>query len=125
MILYVNDRNEIKDVHSTNDTSLKEVFVHDEENPFKDWSIAKICCYRVDVHEGFVRMFTPYVNSLIIEHLDRLGEQNKENAEGVEINSGGLFDVADVVDQNNTAIFELADFIADLMARVETLEGGE
>ena len=124
MIIFVNDRNEIKDVHSTNDKTLTEVFIHDEENPFKNWSIAKICCYRVDVREGFVRMFTPYVNSLIIEHLDRLGEQNEENADGVEINSGGLFDVADVVDQNNTAIFELADFIADLMARVEALEGG-
>ena len=124
MILYVNDRNEIKDVHSTNDKTLTEVFIHDEENPFKNWSVAKICCYRVNVREGVVCMATPYVNSLIIEHLDRLGEQNEENADGVEINSGGLFDVADVVDQNNTAIFELADFIADLMARVETLEGG-
>ena len=83
MILYVNDRNEIKDVHSTNDTTLKEVVIHDEENPFKDWSIAKICCYRVDVREGVVRMFTPYVNSLIIEHLDRLGEQNGQTEETV------------------------------------------
>lgn len=83
MILYVNDRNEIKDVHSTNDTSLKEVFIKDEENPFKDWSIAKICCYRVDVREGVVCMKTPYVNSLIIEHLDRLGEQNGQTEETV------------------------------------------
>ena len=83
MILYVNDRNEIKDVHSTKDTSLKEVFIHDEENPFKDWSIAKICCYRVDVREGVVTMMTPYVNTLIIEHLDRLGEQNGQTEETV------------------------------------------
>ena len=83
MIIFVNDRNEIKDVHSTKDTSLKEVFIKDEENPFKDWSIAKICCYRVDVREGVVRMFTPYVNSLIIEHLDRLGEQNGQTEETV------------------------------------------
>ena len=83
MILYVNDRNEIKDVHSTNDTSLNEIFINDEENPFKDWSIAKICCYRVDVREGVVCMFTPYVNSLIIEHLDRLGEQNGQTEESV------------------------------------------
>ena len=83
MIIFVNDRNEIKDVHSTKDTSLKEVVIHDEENPFKDWSIAKICCYRVDVREGVVCMMTPYVNSLIIEHLDRLGEQNGQTAETV------------------------------------------
>ena len=83
MIIFVNDRNEIKDVHSTNDTSLKEVFINDEENPFKDWSIAKICCYRVDVREGIVCMITPYVNTLIIEHLDRLGEQNGQTEETV------------------------------------------
>ena len=83
MILYVNDRNEIKDVHSTKDTTLTEIIINDEENPFKDWSIAKICCYRVDVREGVVRMFTPYVNSLIIEHLDRLGEQNGQTDETV------------------------------------------
>lgn len=83
MIIFVNDRNEIKDVHSTNDTTLKEVVIHDEENPFKDWSIAKICCYRVDVREGVVCMMTPYVNSLIIEHLDRLGSQNGQTEESV------------------------------------------
>ena len=83
MIIFVNDRNEIKDVHSTNDTSLKEVFINDEGNPFENWSIAKICCYRVDVREGVVCMFTPYVNSLIIEHLDRLGEQNGQTEETV------------------------------------------
>ena len=83
MIIFVNDRNEIKDVHSTNDKTLTEVFIHDEENPFKDWSIAKICCYRVDVREGVVCMMTPYVNSLIIEHLDRLGEQNGQTEETV------------------------------------------
>ena len=83
MILYVNDKNEIKDVHSTKDNTLTEVVINDEYNPFKNWSIAKICCYRVDVREGVVCMFTPYVNSLIIEHLDRLGEQNGQTEETV------------------------------------------
>ena len=83
MKVYVNDRNEIKDVHNTKDTTLTEVIINDEVNPFKDWSIAKICCYRVDVREGNVCMFTPYVNSLIIEHLDRLGAQNGQTEETV------------------------------------------
>jgi hypothetical protein len=73
MKVYVNDRNEIKDVHNTTDSSLLEVVINDETNPFADWSIAKICCYRVDVREGVVCMFTPYVNTLIIEQLDKLG----------------------------------------------------
>ena len=83
MKVFVNDRNEIKDVHSTKDNALTEIFINDDENPFKNWSIAKICCYRVDVREGVVCMFTPYVNSLIIEHLDRLGEQNGQTEETV------------------------------------------
>ena len=83
MKVFVNDRNEIKDVHSTKDNTLTEIVINDERNPFKNWSIAKICCYRVDVREGVVCMFTPYVNSLIIEHLDRLGEQNGQTEETV------------------------------------------
>ena len=83
MKIYVNDRNEIKDVHSTNDNTLTEIVITDERNPFENWSIAKICCYRVDVREGIVCMITPYVNSLIIEHLDRLGEQNGQTVETV------------------------------------------
>ena len=83
MKIFVNDRNEIKDVHSTKDNTLTEIVINDERNPFKNWSIAKICCYRVDVREGVVCMMTPYVNSLIIEHLDRLGEQNGQTEETV------------------------------------------
>ena len=83
MIIFVNDRNEIKDVHSTKDNTLTEIIINDEGNPFENWSIAKICCYRVDVREGVVCMATPYVNSLIIEHLDRLGEQNGQTEETV------------------------------------------
>ena len=83
MKVFVNDRNEIKDVHSTKDNTLTEIIINDAENPFENWSIAKICCYRVDVREGVVCMFTPYVNSLIIEHLDRLGEQNGQTEETV------------------------------------------
>ena len=83
MKIFVNDRNEIKDVHSTKDNTLTEIIINDNENPFKDWSIAKICCYRVNVREGVVCMMTPYVNSLIIEHLDRLGEQNGQTEETV------------------------------------------
>ena len=160
MIIFVNDRNEIKDVNSSNDTTLKEIILSDKENPFENWSIAKICCYRVGLApetitevagteeitytdlEGnevtetreitetketgkyFISMMTPYVDSRIIEHIEQLGNQTEENADGIEINGLGLFDVADVADQNNTAIFELADYIADLMERVEALEGG-
>ena len=76
MILYVNEKNEIKDVGTTTDESLIEYVVNDEENPFAGWSIAKICCFRAKVEDGIVTMYTPYVDSRLIEHIDQLGKAN-------------------------------------------------
>ena len=75
MILFVNGKQEIHDVGSTTDKSLSPLYVKDEGNPFKDWSVAKICCYKVSVSDGVVTMFTPYVDSNIISHIDQLGNQ--------------------------------------------------
>ena len=51
MILYVNDKNEIKDVNSTSDENLIPLEVNDNsmDNPFLSWSPAKICCHIVEV----------------------------------------------------------------------------
>ena len=81
MILYVNEENEIKDVNITSDKSLIPLEVNDEENPFKNWPVAKICCYKVDVSDGMVTMMTPYIDSRLIEHISRLGESQKAIAE--------------------------------------------
>ena len=76
MILYVNERNEIKDVNETSDPSLISLEVNDDDfNPFKDWSIAKICCYKATVSDGIVTSMTPYIDSTIVEIVDRLGKQ--------------------------------------------------
>ena len=75
MILFVNDKQEIHDVNTTADKSLSPLYVKDEGNPFKDWSVAKICCYKVSVSDGIVTMFTPYVDSSIISHIEQLGNQ--------------------------------------------------
>ena len=85
MILYVNDKNEIKDVNTTSDPSLIALEVNDETNPFKDWSIAKICCYQVTVSEGMITSFAPYIDSTIIEIVDKLGKQIEELQQEVEI----------------------------------------
>lgn len=76
MKIYVNHKNEIKDVGTTTDESLIEYVIDDENNPFASWSVAKICCYKVEVENGYVTMFTPCVNSRIIEHIDQLGKAN-------------------------------------------------
>lgn len=75
MKVYVDSENRIKAVDSTTDTSLTELTINDETNPFKDWSIAKICCYKVTVVDGIVTMMTPYADSRMIEHIDQLGNQ--------------------------------------------------
>ncbi|MBQ2397349.1 MAG: hypothetical protein II304_10010 [Bacteroidales bacterium] len=76
MILYVNSKNEIKDVDVTTDESLTALEVNDELNPFSNWSVAKICCHKVEVKDGVVTMFTPYIDNQIIEHIERQGQQN-------------------------------------------------
>jgi len=75
MIVFVNDKAEIHDVGTTNDPTLTGLFIKDEGNPFKDWSVAKICCYKVSVSGGIVTMYTPYVDSNSIPHIDQLGRQ--------------------------------------------------
>lgn len=76
MILYVNGRNEIKDVDSTTDELLIPLKVSDENNPFLSWSPAKICCHKVEVKDGVVTGYTPYVDSKIVEHIERQGQEN-------------------------------------------------
>lgn len=77
MILFVNDKQEIHDVGTTADKSLSPLYADEERVsfPFKGWSIAKICCYKVSVSDGIVTMMAPYVDSNIISHIDQLGNQ--------------------------------------------------
>lgn len=73
MKLYVNAKNEIKDVNDSEDKSLTLLEVNDDNaNPFRNWSVAKICCYKVNVEDGVVTMMSPYVDSRLIEHIDKL-----------------------------------------------------
>lgn len=77
MILYVDSENKVKAVDKTTDESLTPLYV-DENNltfPFKGWSAAKICCYRVNVSGGVVVMYTPYVDSKMLDSIDAVGHQ--------------------------------------------------
>ena len=76
MILYVNENNEVKDVNITNNEKLIALSVNDDDKNFKGWSIAKICCHKVEVKDGYITSYTPYVDDKIIEHIDQLGQQN-------------------------------------------------
>lgn len=74
MIVYVNENNEIKDVNTTADATLIPIEV--PECIFDGWSVAKICCHKLGLENGQYTGFTPYVDSRIIEHIERQGQEN-------------------------------------------------
>lgn len=82
MVLYVDNESKVRAVNSTVDASLTPLYVDETANlfPFKGWSTAKICCYKVSVEKGMVIMYTPYVDSRMIDQIDLMGH-SIENAE--------------------------------------------
>jgi len=129
MIVFTNDKLEIKDVGTTDDASLTENYIDDECNPFKGWSTAKICCYKATILFGRVVMMTPYVDSKLLEHIDQLGQQTAENnaaaldlANIIDENSTSIEDVAGIADENATSIEDLAEYAASLEERIAALE---
>ena len=75
MKVYVDSESKIRDVGSTTDTTLTELTINDDGNPFKGWSKAKICCYMVNVENGIVTMMTPYIDSRSLDMVDTIGRQ--------------------------------------------------
>ena len=78
MKVYVDSESKIRDVGSTTDTTLTELTINNEGNPFEGWSKAKICCYMVTVVDGVVTMMTPYVDTRNFEMVDNLDRQITE-----------------------------------------------
>ena len=94
MVIYVNESGEIKDVSTTNDQNLIPLeILDDDENPFTNWSVAKICCHKVKVNNGHVVMLTPYVDSRIIDHIDQLANSIKINSSDIVDNQLALVDI--------------------------------
>lgn len=73
MKVFVDSENRIKDVGMTSDLTLTELEINDEDNPFEGWSQAKICCYKVNVVDGEVTMFTPYHLSSELDYINEIG----------------------------------------------------
>ena len=105
MIIFVNERNEIKDVNITKDASLRPYEIAESDfNPFANWSIAKICCYKVtltpervdnmETDKYIISMMTPYIDSHIIEHIEQLGNQNENNTAAVLETQDALCEVS-------------------------------
>lgn len=122
MILYVNSNNEIKDVDITNDEKLIPLEVNDDEfNPFKGWSVAKICCFRVEVTDGYVMMFTPYVDSRLIEHIDKLGKTDETAASDIVDTQIALTETFEKTEEADALI---TDIQLALVEVYEMLTGG-
>lgn len=60
------------------------------------------------------------VEKKLSDFSDMLHEQSKN---GINDNSEGLYDVAEVAGENSGATFDLAEMIADLENRVSEMEG--
>lgn len=114
MIIYVNQNNEIKDVNITSDDTLTQLEIIDETNPFKGWSVAKICCYKATVSDGQVTMMTPYVDTRLIEHIDQLGNQNEVNSVDITDSQEAIGETAEICSTNITDIDDLQQAVAEL-----------
>lgn len=87
MILYVDSENRIKDVGSTEDSSLTEVYVDETADmfPFTGWSEDKICCYKITVNDGIITMMTPYVDSKALPHIEEQGKKHEDKEQALAI----------------------------------------
>ena len=104
MILYINKKNEIKDVNETSDESLTPIEVSDDT--FAGWSVAKICCHKIFLGNGQFAGFTPYVDSRIIEHIERLGVSTEQNASDVVDTQMALAEAYDQTIENEAQIID-------------------
>ena len=114
MVVFVNSKGEIKDVGSTKQVDLIGVVLRDEENPFKDWPIAKICCYRIETFDGYVTMMTPYVDTRIIEHIEQLGQQIQIAGKNISETNDGLIETYEDTLSNLERVSQCEDAIIEI-----------
>lgn len=113
MILFVNDKGEIKDIDSTEDKSLKALEITGN-NPFEGWSDARIRCYRVEVRDGEVVMMTPYVSSTLLDHIDYLGKGTQAVAESVTSTQMALTETFEQAEKNGDQLTDAEIAIAEV-----------
>ena len=120
MILFVNDKGEIRDIDSTEDKSLKELEITGN-NPFEGWSDARIRCYRVEVRDGEVVMMTPYVSSTILDHIDYLGHGTERVAENIINTQMALTETFEQAEKNGDQLTDAEIAIAEVYEEVVRL----
>lgn len=111
MYVYVNENNEIKSVDIPVD-GLTGYYISEKTSPFKGWSAAKICCYKVEVKEGVVMMMTPYIDSRFLDHFDQVGHDTEANADDIISTMDGLAITYENMEKNTEDITTTMDGLA-------------
>ena len=115
MIIFVNDRNEIKDVDVTKDQALKAYEIADSDlNPFANWPVAKICCYKVGLTPETV---TEVVGTEDVTYTDLEGNEVTETREITETKETGRYFISMMTPYVDSRIIE---HIEQLGKQVET-----
>lgn len=117
MYVSVNEKGEIKEVGVTSDLNLTSIFVDETipTCPFREWSNAKICCYKVRVDDkGNILSLSPYIDTRMVEQLDRLGKTDEENEEMINANTDGILEVYESTDELSNKSNDLEDAVLEL-----------
>jgi len=67
-----------------------------------------ICCYKVTVNDGVITMFTPYVDSQVVPHIDQLGKHVQTVTPYTETKTAYIYDTMVVftkVPSGNIAVY--------------------
>lgn len=119
MIVYTDNDGRIMAVKTSDDPDLIPVeIIDDEENPFHGWSDARICCYRIHVTDGHVDMMTPYVNSILIDIVDRFGTADAQTADDI-------ISAEQEITEQDLSMMEAEQEITDLDLRLMEIENAQ
>lgn len=116
MYVSVNKYNEIKEVGISTDVNLTSIYIDENEEhyPFKGWSEAKICCYKVEVKDGVVMLLAPYIDVKLLDHFDQLGKASETNANDISDTMDGLTETFEAVGNNTDDISVCMDALAEI-----------
>lgn len=104
MILYVNSKGEVKDVNTTEDETLTALpIANGSDNPFTNWSVAKICCYRVGV---IPEMVTEVVGTEDRTYIDMEANEVTETVDITETRATGKYIISMMTPYIDSRIIE-------------------
>lgn len=121
MIIFINEKNQIKDIGSTNKDNLTAIVIPKEDNPFEGWSNAKICCYAVQLtNDGKVIGYYPYIDTRLIPKIEDMGYVDDENTQQIIETQEGLMETYETADINSSDIEDLRSAVEELYEMLES-----